>query len=96
MSSSFSLLCTTRFDPSLEAFGWNNAPDGTPSPYLLLTHQLDRLVSSAHLSHWTVSDSLDYAALKHVCDNAVLGVNGGDRKTPLKVSGTPVLCHALT
>jgi 4-amino-4-deoxychorismate lyase len=91
--SSFSLLCTTRFDPSLEAFEWNNAPDGTPSPYLLLAHQLDRLLSSAHLSHWTVS--LDYKALKNVCDNAVLKVNA-DSKTPLKVTGTPVLCQALT
>ena len=93
--SSFSLLCTTRFDPSLEAFEWNNAPDGTPSPYLLLAHQLDRLLSSAHLSHWTVPDSLDYTALRNVCDNAVLK-NGAGSKTPLKVKGTPVLCQALT
>ncbi|KAG8219589.1 putative aminodeoxychorismate lyase [Butyriboletus roseoflavus] len=71
MTESFSLLCTTRFDPCLEVFEWNNAPDGTPSPYLLLAYQLDRLVSSTHLSHWTVSDSFDYTALKNVCDEAV-------------------------
>ena len=65
------LLCTTRFDPSLEAFKWNNAPDGSPSPYLLLHYQLDRV------SHSTV---FDYDALRHVCDDAVRSVN-----TPLKV-----------
>ena len=83
--TSFSLLCTTRFDPSLEAFEWNNAPDGTPSPYLLLALQLDRLLSSARLSHWTLPDPLDYKALKIVCDNAVLGAAS---KAPLKVTGT--------
>ena len=94
-SESFSLLCTTRFDPFLETFEWNNAPDGTPSPYLLLAHQLDRLVSSARLSRWTVADSLDYTALKDVCDKAVRKVNA-DGKTPLKVIEPPVLCQALT
>lgn len=92
----FSLLCTTRFDPCLQAFEWNNAPDGTPSPYLLLTYQLDRLVSSAHLCHWTVSDSLDYTALKNVCDDAVRKANGADGKAPLKVIRTAALCQALT
>lgn len=96
MSESFSLLCTTRFDPCLEAFEWNNAPDGSPSPYLLLAHQLDRLVSSAHLCRWTVSDSLDYKALKNVCDETVRRINGADGKTPLKVIRTLVLCQALT
>ncbi|KAF8445680.1 aminotransferase [Boletus edulis BED1] len=80
-----SLLCTTRFDPRLEVFEWNNAPDGSPSPYLLLAFQLDRLLSSAHLSRWKVSDSLDYTALRDICDNAVRKVNGTDGKTPLKV-----------
>ncbi|KAF8560121.1 hypothetical protein OG21DRAFT_1492523 [Imleria badia] len=69
------VLCTTRFDPLLERFEWNNAPDGTPSPYLLLAHQLDRILSA----HWPVYHSLDYATLKHICDDAVDGV------PPLKI-----------
>lgn len=88
------LLCTTRFERSLETFEWNNAPDGTPSPYLLLTYQLDRLLSSAHHCRWVVS--LDYATLKSVCDNAVHKVNGADGKTPLKVTTCLTLSQSLT
>ncbi|KIJ22002.1 hypothetical protein PAXINDRAFT_64878 [Paxillus involutus ATCC 200175] len=82
---SFSLLCTTRFDPFLEAFDWNNSPGGRPSPYLLLSHQLDRLVSSARLNQWAVSHSLNYARLKDICDKTVHDANGADGKTPLKI-----------
>lgn len=91
-----SLLCTTRFDPFLETFDWNNAPDGTPSPYLLLAYQFDRLVSSARLSRWTVPDSFDYTALTHICDEAVRKVNGADGRDSLKVIVTPVPCQVLT
>ncbi|KAG9314138.1 aminotransferase [Chiua virens] len=80
---SFSLLCTTRFDPFLEKFDWNNAPDGSPSSYLLLNYQLDRFISSAHLNRWAVPDALDYSALKKICDGAVYKVNDG--KSPCKV-----------
>lgn len=90
------LLCTTRFDPVLETFEWNNAPDDTPSPYLLLAHQLDRLIYSARLSQWTVADSLDYTALKDVCDTTVRNVNGADGKTPLKVIKHSAFLQVLT
>lgn len=96
MSHSFSLLCTTRFDPCLKVYEWNNAPDATPSPYLLLAHQLDRLVVSARLCRWTVSDSLDYTTLESVCDEAVRKVNGADGNTSLKVIRSLVLCQPLT
>ncbi|KAF9245873.1 aminotransferase [Melanogaster broomeanus] len=82
---SFSLLCSTRFDPLLESFIWNNAPDGTPSPYLLLSYQFDRLLSSASLNQWAVSDSLNYGRLKSTCDKIVQEVNGVDGKAPLKI-----------
>ncbi|KAF9225554.1 hypothetical protein BS17DRAFT_778760 [Gyrodon lividus] len=82
---SFSLLCATRFDPFLEAFEWNNGPDGRPSPYLLLSHQLDRLVSSACNHEWAVSHSLNYARLKDTCDKTVHEANGVDGKRPLKI-----------
>ena len=82
-----SLLCTTRFDPSLEAFEWNNAPDGTPSPYLLLSFQLDRLLSAAH------HPRINYTALRNICDDAVRNT---DAKTPLKVIASTVRRQALT
>ena len=84
-----SLLCTTRFDPSLEAFEWNKDPDGAPSPYFLLAHQLDRILSA----RWSVYHSLDYTALKNICDHAVRDANS---PPPLKVIPTPVSCQALT
>ncbi|KIJ66197.1 hypothetical protein HYDPIDRAFT_86271 [Hydnomerulius pinastri MD-312] len=82
---SFDLLSATRFDPFLETLEWNNDPDGKPSPYLLLSYQLDRLVLGAQRSRWEVSELPTYAKLKATCDEVVQEANGADKKTPLKI-----------
>ncbi|KAH7886024.1 aminotransferase [Phlebopus sp. FC_14] len=84
----FSLLCTLRFDRFLETLQWNNDPDGNPSPYLLLMYQFERLVASARLNRWAVSDTLTLANLRAVCDKAVQEAKKFDGNTSLKIRVT--------
>ncbi|KAG6330863.1 hypothetical protein ID866_8225 [Astraeus odoratus] len=86
-------MAAVRFDPFLETLNWNNDPEGFPSPYLLLSHQLDRLVTSSLAVQWPEANSLTYGKLKSVCDNIVCNVNDGDSKHPLKVS-LDYFCYA--
>ncbi|KAL4069833.1 aminotransferase [Scleroderma yunnanense] len=85
MEAPFSLLATLRFDPFLETMGWNNDPDGLPSPYLLLSHQLERLVASSLALQWRSAQDLTFAKLKNVCDTIVQDVNGVDPGQPLRI-----------
>ncbi|KAH7914717.1 aminotransferase [Hygrophoropsis aurantiaca] len=77
---SFSLLSSTRYDPFLRTLRWNNDPEGNPSPYLLLSYQLDRLVASAHRNGWGDLKALNWDNLKSTCDN-IVGDELGQYKT---------------
>ncbi|KAH7923240.1 hypothetical protein BV22DRAFT_1015763 [Leucogyrophana mollusca] len=68
---SISLLSTTRYDPFLRSLKWNNDPEGNPSPYLLLSYQLDRLNASVRLNGWDHLQVLTMDGLKSACDKVV-------------------------
>lgn len=81
----YSLLATLRYDPFLETLAWNNEPNGSQSPYLLLSHQLDRLVECSRASGWVSTDDLTLDKLRDVCNAIRDHTNGDDARRPLKI-----------
>ncbi|EFI28684.1 aminodeoxychorismate lyase [Coprinopsis cinerea okayama7 len=48
----YDLLTTTRHDPALTRFAWNNDRDAQPSPFFLLPYHHERLVEAAAKHGW--------------------------------------------
>lgn len=70
--ASFALLTCTRWDPFLSNLKWNNDPNNTPSPFLLLHYHLDRLLAAARLHRWeTAPNALSYESMRSECLRAV-------------------------
>ncbi|KAH9486257.1 Putative aminodeoxychorismate lyase [Psilocybe cubensis] len=68
----YQLLTSTRYDPYLTSFGWNNDKDG-PSPFFLLPLHLERLIEAADTHSWLYAKTLlRYEYLKASCLDAIL------------------------
>ena len=69
--TAFQLLSSTRYDPCLTSFAWNDDEDG-PSAFFLLPLHLRRLTSAAETHDWSHAKSLlDFRSLKAACSKAV-------------------------
>ena len=67
----YQLLSSTRYDPHLKSFNWNDDQEG-PTDFFLLPFHFERLVSAAQTHGWTKAESaLEYLTLKSACMKAV-------------------------
>src|SRR6266540_2383087 len=67
----YQLLSSTRYDPHLKSYKWNDDQEG-PIEFFLLPFHFERLVSAAQIHGWTNAESaLGNSALKSACIKAV-------------------------
>lgn len=67
----YQLLTTTRYDPFLQTFPWNNDAQG-PSPFFLLPLHLARLLDAADAHNWFFARSMiKYNDLRNKCTDAI-------------------------
>lgn len=69
--TSYKLLTTTRYDPALERFAWNNEETGEPSPFFLLQYHFDRLLAAAAEHDWH-DQRHDYNSFKSIVSAAII------------------------
>src|SRR6266571_4328061 len=80
----YQLLSSTRYDPHLKPYKWNDDQEG-PTEFFLLPFHFERLVSAAHTHGWTKAESaLEYSTLKSACIKAV-SLQGNDVCRSFKV-----------
>jgi hypothetical protein len=68
---SYKLLTTTRYDPALQNFLWNNEKTGEPSPFFLLQYHFDRLLTAAAEHGWR-DQQHDYNSFKATVSAAII------------------------
>lgn len=82
----YQLISSLRYDEgALLSAEWNTSRnDGKPSPYLLLSYTVDRLIATAKVHSWAAPAELTLDWLESRCDASL---RGKDRSQPYKVLG---------
>jgi 4-amino-4-deoxychorismate lyase len=83
---SYALISTTRYDPYLIQLNYNNEPGNNPSPFFLLSYHIDRIIDAANRHGWQrLLPSLEFAAVKSICERAVPQHSGMDGPNSCRV-----------
>jgi len=94
---SFALLSSTRYDPFLENFKWNNNEDGSESPFLLLHYHFDRLRVAAKKHGWAEAENaLSWHAFRSECHRVVQAFPEAERLAACKIRIVLTESGALT
>ncbi|KAI0334398.1 hypothetical protein GY45DRAFT_1377975 [Cubamyces sp. BRFM 1775] len=68
----FDLISTTRYEPHLRDCSWNTAANGgSPSPYMLLRYQYERLLDASKVHRWPVPQEFSLSRLEDECNTEI-------------------------
>ncbi|KAF9531951.1 aminotransferase [Crepidotus variabilis] len=80
-SSGYQLLTSTRFDPALKQWPWNNL-HGKPCPVFLIEYHRDRLKSASEIHQWPLAHAaIDQVDLAQMCLRQI-DIYGGSKDSP--------------